>query len=66
MPDQIEYRCRHSAWPPAPGGLISQSARPPLAQVGLQRRKAGYPLDDIVAHTLPREASLAAPVLQSR
>ena len=36
----------------------------PLARVGLQRRNAGYPLDDIVVHTLPREASLVAPAIQ--
>jgi len=36
----------------------------PLVRVGLQRRNAGYPLDDIVAHTLPREASLVAQTIQ--
>jgi hypothetical protein len=36
----------------------------PLARVGLQRRNAGYPLDDIVAHTLPRDASLVGPTIQ--
>jgi hypothetical protein len=46
------------------GAHLPVGTAQPLAQVGLQRRNAGYPLDDIVAHTLPREASLAAPVLQ--
>jgi hypothetical protein len=36
----------------------------PLAQLGLQRRNAGYHFDDIVAHTLPREASPVAPTMQ--
>jgi hypothetical protein len=36
----------------------------PLARVGLQRRNAGYPFDDIVAHTAPREASFIAPTIQ--
>ncbi|HET7015378.1 MAG TPA: hypothetical protein VFI65_15785 [Streptosporangiaceae bacterium] len=35
-----------------------------LAGVGLQRRNAGYPLDDIVAHTSPRGTSLVAPTIQ--
>jgi hypothetical protein len=46
------------------GAHLPVGTAQPLAQVGLQRRNVGYPLDDIVAHTLPREASLAAPVLQ--
>jgi hypothetical protein len=46
------------------GAHVPVGTAQPLARVGLQRRNAGYPLDDIVAHTLPREASLAAPVIQ--
>src|SRR5712691_12679201 len=36
----------------------------PLLRVGLQQRNAGYPLDDIVAHTLPREGCTVAPIIQ--
>jgi len=46
------------------GGHVPVGTAQPLARVGLQRRNAGYPLDDIVAHTLPREASLVAPTIQ--
>jgi len=46
------------------GAHVPIGAAQPLARVGLQRRNAGYPLDDIVAHSLPREASLVAPTIQ--
>jgi hypothetical protein len=46
------------------GAHVPVGTTQPLARVGLQRRNAGYPLDDIVAHTLPREASLVAPAIQ--
>jgi hypothetical protein len=36
----------------------------PLARIGLQRRNVGYPFDDIVPHTSPREASFVAPTIQ--
>jgi hypothetical protein len=51
-------------------GRLLRGAHPPigtaqpLARVGLQRRNAGYPLDDIVAHTLPRESSPVVPTVQ--
>src|SRR5215469_1848909 len=46
------------------GAHVPVGTAQPLAKVGLQRRNAGYPLDDIVAHTLPREASPVAPTIQ--
>lgn len=46
------------------GAHVPVGTAQPLARVGLQRRNAGYPLDDIVAHTLPREASPVAPIIQ--
>jgi len=46
------------------GAHVPVGTAQPLARVGLQRRNAGYPLDDIVAHTLLREASPIAPVIQ--
>jgi hypothetical protein len=46
------------------GAHVPIGTAQPLEQVGLQRRNAGYPLDDIVAHTLPRESSPVAPAIQ--
>jgi hypothetical protein len=46
------------------GAHVPVGTAQPLARIGLQRRNAGYPLDDIVAHTFAREASLAAQVIQ--
>lgn len=46
------------------GAHVPVGTAQPLARVGLQRRNAGYLLDDIVAHTLPREASPVAPIIQ--
>jgi hypothetical protein len=46
------------------GAHVPVGTAQPLMRVGLQRRNAGYPLDDIVAHTSPREASSAAPTIQ--
>jgi hypothetical protein len=39
------------------GAQVPFGTAQPLARVGLQRGNAGYPFDDIVAHTLPRQAS---------
>src|SRR5215472_17608318 len=46
------------------GAHVPVGTAQPLIRLGLQRRNAGYPLDDIVAHALPREGSSTAPIIQ--
>jgi hypothetical protein len=46
------------------GAHVPVGTEQPLLRVGLQQRNAGYPLDDIVAQTLPREGSPVAPIIR--
>src|SRR5215472_8444296 len=46
------------------GAHVPVGTAQPLFRLGLQRRNAGYPLDDIVAHTLPRAESSIVPIIQ--